>query len=97
MFDKIRAREFKFPPTLKDQSLISLIDSLLQMDPKKRLGMQGHQELKAHPFFNGVDWDRLRNQELPAPTYDVVRDINEPSKIRSFSFYNPADSFKNKS
>jgi 3-phosphoinositide dependent protein kinase-1 len=35
------------------------------MDPDKRLGFRepgGYDELKAHPFFDGVDWDTLPEQ-----------------------------------
>jgi hypothetical protein len=28
-------------------------------DPRKRLGKNGIQEIKEHPFFEGIDWDRM--------------------------------------
>ena len=31
----------------------------------KRLGRHGADEIKAHPFFAGVDWNTLRNIEAP--------------------------------
>jgi len=30
-----------------------------------RLGKNGAEEIKNHPFFNGVDWDNLRNSKPP--------------------------------
>ena len=42
-----------------------LINKLLTMDPKKRLGAKGIHEIKQHPFFAGVDWTHL--MEAPAP------------------------------
>lgn len=36
-----------------------LIDLLLTKDEGKRLG-QSFEDIKAHSFFNGVDWDNLR-------------------------------------
>ena len=36
-----------------------LIDQLLQSDPEQRLGHGGAAELKAHPWFAGLDWDNL--------------------------------------
>ncbi len=29
-------------------------------DPKDRLGANGVQEIKAHPFFSGINWSKLR-------------------------------------
>jgi serine/threonine kinase 38 len=34
-------------------------------DPNERLGGRGVEEIKAHPFFRGVDWDNLRNSKAP--------------------------------
>jgi hypothetical protein len=29
-------------------------------DPKDRLGVNGVEEIKAHPFFTGINWQKLR-------------------------------------
>ena len=34
-------------------------------DPNDRLGINGVDEIKAHPFFNGVGWDRIRDKTAP--------------------------------
>ncbi len=34
-------------------------------DPNKRLGKNGSQEIKSHPFFKGIDWDNIRNTLKP--------------------------------
>jgi len=34
-------------------------------DPEVRLGRNGAEEIKAHPFFDGFDWDVVRNQIAP--------------------------------
>jgi len=43
----------------------NLILNLLTHDPKRRLGVRGSgiQELKDHPFFQGIDWDHFMEQE----------------------------------
>ena len=47
--------------------------------------MSGYDALRAHPFFTGVNWDRVRRQEEPVPAYDIVHDPKDPSKVISFS------------
>lgn len=40
-----------------------LIIKLLVVDPSKRLGFNGAQEIKDHPYFKDVDWDRVYEEE----------------------------------
>ncbi|KAG9508754.1 Microtubule-associated serine/threonine-protein kinase 3 [Fragariocoptes setiger] len=40
-----------------------LITQLLQKDPKERLGTNGAQEIKNHPFFSEISWDDLLRQK----------------------------------
>lgn len=43
-----------------------LIYQLLQKDPKYRLGArEGANEIKRHPFFQGVDWALVRCMKPP--------------------------------
>jgi len=49
-----------------------LITKLLQRIPENRLGYQGADEIKSHPFFKDVTWDQLTNQQPPfVPTLSV--------------------------
>ena len=48
------------------QECQSLITALLVKDPAKRLGAKyGAEEIKAHPFFAGVNWPLLRHKRPP--------------------------------
>lgn len=51
--------------------LRDLIARLLEKDPAKRIGARG---IKSHPFFHGVDWDRIlrvaRPPFIPSPPQD---------------------------
>ena len=60
VFDKILRRQFEWPDHLVDDNLKSLIDELLQLKPERRLGMTGYDALKSHPFFTGVNWEKVR-------------------------------------
>jgi protein-serine/threonine kinase len=41
-----------------------LIERFLS-DQETRLGVNGVEEIKAHPFFKGIDWKNLRSQRSP--------------------------------
>ncbi|KFY25222.1 hypothetical protein V491_01860 [Pseudogymnoascus sp. VKM F-3775] len=61
--DKRRRKIVDEPlPQLPDKLLPSARDFLVRVlykDPEKRLGTNGSSEVKAHAFFNGVDWNEL--------------------------------------
>jgi len=44
-----------------------LIRKLLLKDPSKRLGADGIDSLKQHPFFEGVEFKALYNDDLETP------------------------------
>jgi protein-serine/threonine kinase len=46
-------------------------------DPEHRLGRNGAHEIRAHPFFRGVDWDTIR--EVEAPFVPVLNSITDTS------------------
>lgn len=51
------------PPLPFSQDLIT---QLLVKNPQKRLGAQrGAEEIKAHPFFKGINWALLRQEKPP--------------------------------
>lgn len=50
--------------------------------------MTGYDALKSHPFFNGVNWEGVKNQTEPVLAYDVVYDAQDPTKVKSFSLVN---------
>jgi serine/threonine protein kinase len=53
----------KQPELVGEQTpLRDLIARLLEKDPEKRIGARG---VKAHPFFRGVDWDRILHVARP--------------------------------
>lgn len=51
----------------------------LMTDADQRLGLFGAQEIKSHPFFTGVDWERLRETQAP-----YVPEISGPADTSQF-------------
>lgn len=48
-------------------SNLSLFKALLNRNPLKRLGANGGQEVRSHPFFASIDWDALYRKEITPP------------------------------
>ncbi|KAJ1994857.1 rim15, signal transduction response regulator [Dimargaris cristalligena] len=48
-------------PVLTEES-IDLINHLLEQNPRKRFGIS---QIQSHPFYRGVDWDHLHEQDAP--------------------------------
>lgn len=66
-FENIIKAPLRFPqkPIISDECR-DLIEKLLVKDVAKRLGSKsGAEEVKAHPFFKGINWALLRNDPPP--------------------------------
>ena len=65
-------------PEFVSEGAASLLRGLLQKDPNKRLGgsIKDAQEIKEHPYFKDVDWDKVYNKELTPPPVIIF-----PNKI----------------
>ena len=55
-------------------------------DASQRLGRNGIQDFKQHPFFKGVDWDNIRSQTPP-----YIPEFTSDSDTRNFEPYEPED------
>ncbi|XP_062160293.1 probable serine/threonine protein kinase IRE4 isoform X2 [Alnus glutinosa] len=72
IFDNILNRKIPWPSVPSDMSYEAqdFIYRFLIHDPEQRLGANGSVEVKAHPFFRGVNWDNLALQKaafVPQP------------------------------
>jgi serine/threonine protein kinase len=66
-FDNILKAPLQLPakPSVSE-ACQDLMSKLLVKDPAKRLGsMSGAEEIKAHPWFEGINWALLRNETPP--------------------------------
>ena len=60
MYRKILSEPLHFPgPEIVPLPAKDLLIQLLDRRPEHRLGAKGPSEIKAHPFFNAIDWRKL--------------------------------------
>jgi len=82
-FENIQKRNIVWPETGLDPDAKDLIDKLLQINPDDRIGSESFDEIKSHPFFNGIEWDKLNDQTPPDIKQGVLptwkEDLNEIS------------------
>lgn len=79
MYRKILQDELRFPEEIHEEAR-SLLTGLLTRDPNKRLGANGAEEIKRHPFFaNHIDWKLLMAKKIQPREWN--RDV---LKKRSF-------------
>ena len=69
MYDLITNAELRFPKRIPlSDNAKDLIKKLLVKKQDKRLGVnKGFEEIKAHPFFQGFDFEALLNKKMEPP------------------------------
>lgn len=68
IFQNILKQQLSFPEGFDAQAR-DLVERLLVLEPSARLGAQDrirYSSIRAHPFFAGVDWERVHAQDPPA-------------------------------
>ena len=63
---KIYEKKVLFPSNINSNAK-DLIEKLLIVNPKERLGIDGSESIKSHPFFEGVDWNLAYEKKLTPP------------------------------
>jgi len=81
LFDNIQRAPLKLPKVLSEEAK-SLITGLLKRDRTRRLGAHGDaDELKAHPWFKGINWDDVFSRKLKPPIPEKKKIPTTNSKI----------------
>eukprot|EP00053_Salpingoeca_punica_P010651 m.95525 g.95525 ORF g.95525 m.95525 type:complete len:480 (-) comp15454_c0_seq4:471-1910(-) len=78
--EKIMKAKLTCPPFLSPDCK-DLLHKLLRRDVKTRLGAEGVEEIKAHPFFRGINWDDVYNRKLQPPFVPKVADQLDTSNF----------------
>jgi serine/threonine protein kinase len=58
-----------------------LIKKLMRVTPEARLGAKGFEEIKNHPFFKSIDWNKLMNLQVESPLKNLVKKHPVKAKI----------------
>ncbi|ONK80591.1 uncharacterized protein A4U43_C01F19540 [Asparagus officinalis] len=66
-FAKIAKGQLTLPQTFSVE-VVDLITKLLEVDEIRRLGSEGPEPLKAHSWFNGLDWEGIKDGTFPVPS-----------------------------
>ena len=75
-------KKIKFPSWIEENAK-DLINKLLNKNPEKRLGSgkEGAENIKKHPFFSDIDWNKALNKELRPP---FIPKIENETDIKYF-------------
>ncbi|KRW99442.1 Protein kinase-like domain [Pseudocohnilembus persalinus] len=73
IYDRILQSDLPMPRLLSTFGK-DLLNKLMQKVPSKRLGYNGIQEIKDHPWFSAVDWDLLGKKKYKAPFIPKLQD-----------------------
>ena len=92
MYEKILRDPLVFPDEVSP-SARSILTGLLTRDPAQRLGVNGAEEIKRHPFFEKIDWRRLAQKKIQPPFKPSVRSPVDVSNFDTvFTAEQPLDS-----
>lgn len=82
MYQKILNGTLKFPGYLSEEAQ-SLLSGLLTRNVDERLGSgpADGEELREHPFFDGLDWDALLAKEITPAFLPVVSGVEDTGQI----------------
>lgn len=75
IFANILQRKINWPENIDEYCVppeaVDFVKQMIQIDPKDRLGKNGVEEIKNHPWFKDVNWNKIyRKTPLYVPKFD---------------------------
>jgi serine/threonine protein kinase len=82
LFEKIRKSDLNYPASLSTNAK-SILRGLLTKNPDKRLGSGPNDadDIKRHPFFSSINWDRLMRGEVKPPWTPQIAGSQDTSQF----------------
>lgn len=80
IFQKILTLAVDMPSRIP-QSARDLIMRLLKINPIERIGYNGYDEIRNHPFFEGIDWANISNTTPPSVPSSPVSSSSSSSSF----------------
>jgi len=77
MYDKILKSDVTYPVYLSAE-VTDLMKRFLTRDPQLRL--QDPDQIRAHPWFKPINWEKVKNKEIPVP---FVPNVKSPDDVRN--------------
>ena len=71
---EVYKKEIRYPEYIEDDAK-DLMSKLMEKDPTKRLGTgeKGWEDVKAHPYFDGIDWEEAKKKNLIPPFVPKIK------------------------
>ncbi|KAL7959632.1 hypothetical protein V8C34DRAFT_322723 [Trichoderma compactum] len=86
MYERITSSEAIVYPDFLSSSVKDILTGLLDRNPEQRLGAKrGESEIKAHPFFDRIDWNKLMRREYHPDfkPHKITMPFRESRKVRA--------------
>ena len=73
LYNSIQKAKLQIPSVISREAR-DLLSRMLNKRPRERITID---QIKSHPFFNGIDWDKLADKKEEPPIMLIMDELNE--------------------